>query len=115
VELAGPPTPFVVRFTPRVLKWLRKHRGVAADIIREANRLRVTPEAGEPFAGNLVPSRALKFSLSQGGEYRIAYLFRPEHGRCVVWLVGPRENFYRHAEAEYRRYLAGEEPESDDE
>lgn len=111
MELVGPPTPFEVRFTPQVQKWLRKNRGIAADVFSQAIQLRVEPLKGEPFTGDLVPSRALKFSLAQGGEYRIAYIFRPALKRSVVWLIGPRENFYRTVSEVYKRFLQGLEDE----
>jgi hypothetical protein len=50
----------------------------------------------------LLGARSLEFSLP-GEAYRAAYIVLEEEQVCLVFQVGPHENFYKTAE---RRYAA---------
>ncbi len=43
----------------------------------------------------------MEFSLP-GGAFRAAYIVREAEKVCLVFLVGPHENFYEKAERRYR-------------
>src|SRR5438876_8754905 len=64
-------------------------------------RLTQNPRRGRTKVGVLRGVRALEFSMP-GGQYRAAYVVQESHHRCVVFMIGPHENFYREAERRYR-------------
>ncbi len=80
--------------------------------------LRTNPDAGDRLEGALEGVLSLKFSLKGMGECRAAYLKLPDNRICLLFLVGPRENFYREAERRFealqRREDFGLEVESTD-
>jgi mRNA-degrading endonuclease RelE of RelBE toxin-antitoxin system len=85
VELTSP--------AKRDVKRLRAH---AARILAELAVLETDPFAGEAKTGSLKGVRAVAFPLP-GGEYRAAYAIHPTEPVCIVFMVGPRENFYSKA------------------
>ena len=70
-------------------------------------RLKTDPRAGHTLTGALQGARALEFSMP-GGQYRAAYVIQEDVPKqddpdetesiCLVFMVGPHENFYREAE-----------------
>ena len=64
-------------------------------------QLKTDPYAGHSLTGSLRGVRALEFS-APGGAYRAAYIVRQELNRCVIFLVGSHEGFYKEAERRYK-------------
>ena len=60
------------------------------------------PYRGHPLTGSLKGVRSLEFSLP-GGAHRAAYVVLEDDRRCLVFLLGPHEGFYKKAE---RRWAA---------
>ena len=67
------------------------------ELLRKLAVLERNPDAGEELTGNRRGARSLKFSLKGTGECRAAYVKLPDNRICLLFLVGPRENFYREA------------------
>lgn len=78
-----------------------RFRSVTNDLRQKIGVLRTNPDAGERLEGPLEGVLALKFSLKGTGECRAAYLKLPDNRICLLFLVGPRENFYREAERRF--------------
>jgi hypothetical protein len=76
--------------------------GLRDQAVRELLTLEDNPYRGRGKAGQLRGTRALAFNMP-GGAYRAAYVLREDLRRCVVFMVGPHENFYREAERRYTR------------
>lgn len=95
--------PFAVEVTRRAEKDLENlgEEG-AAVATRALLTLESNPTRGHTLAGALTGARSLEFSMP-GGEYRAAYLVLPAERLCLVFMVGPHENFYREAERRYQR------------
>ncbi len=86
-----------------VEKDLKSFRSVQGDLLRKLAVLERNPDAGEELSGNLRGAWSLKFSLRGTGECRAAYIKLLDNRICLLFLVGPRENFYREA---HRRFEA---------
>lgn len=69
--------------------------------LRTISTLAQNPKAGHLLSGLLRGVRSLEFSLP-GGAYRAAYVLQTERHVCLVFLIGPHENFYEKAERRYR-------------
>jgi mRNA-degrading endonuclease RelE of RelBE toxin-antitoxin system len=95
--------PFGVEVTRQAEKDLRDlgEEG-AAVATRALLTLGGNPTRGHTLAGTMVGARSLEFSMV-GGEYRAAYVVLPAERICLVFMVGPHENFYHEAEKRYRR------------
>lgn len=78
-------------------KDLKSFRSVQGDLLRKLAVLERNPDAGEELSGNLRGAWSLKFSLRGMGECRVAYNKLPDNRICLLFLIGPRENFYREA------------------
>lgn len=63
--------------------------------------LEENPARGHTLTGSLTGARSLEFSMA-GGQYRAAYIVQPERLTCLVFMVGPHENFYREATRRYQ-------------
>ena len=74
---------------------------MTAELRAEIAVRRTNPDAGEHLEGALDGVLSLKFSLKGMGECRAAYLKLPDNRICLLFLVGPRENFYREAERRF--------------
>ncbi len=59
--------------------------------------LRTNPDVGDRLEGALEDALSLKFSLKGMGECRVAYIKLTDNRICLLFMVGPRENFYREA------------------
>ncbi|MHB1683834.1 MAG: type II toxin-antitoxin system RelE/ParE family toxin [Bacilli bacterium] len=66
-------------------------------------RLKTDPQAGHLLTGSLQGARSLEFSLP-GGAYRAAYISDSDSRTCLIFIVGPHENFYQKAERRYRHF-----------
>ena len=73
------------------LKALKRVQGQVFDAILE---LETNPKKGHELKANLQGVRALEFSIKGSGQYRAAYLLLEEQKTCIVFAVGPHENFY---------------------
>lgn len=93
---------FSVELTRSAEKDLERLRGLKERATRAVLRLEVDPHLGHTLTGSLRGVRSLEFSMP-GGAYRAAYVILLEARTCVVFLVGPHEDFYKRAE---RRYAA---------
>jgi mRNA-degrading endonuclease RelE of RelBE toxin-antitoxin system len=74
----------------------------AATATRALLALESNPTRGHTLTGSLTGARSLEFSMP-GGQYRAAYVVLPAERLCLVFMVGPHENFYREAERRYQR------------
>jgi len=96
-----------VKLTRRAKKDVLDLKRWTERITRTLAGLENTPDLGHSLQGTLKGARALEFSLP-GGQYRAAYVIRENvsndedpkqtHTVCLVFMVGPHENFYREAE-----------------
>lgn len=77
-------------------------KGQAREALDKLLMLSNDPGQGESLAGNLYPARSLHFTLRGSGQFRAAYVVLEEERVCIVFMVGPRENFYREAERRYK-------------
>lgn len=59
------------------------------------------PLKGHLLEGSLKSVRSLVFSLP-GGAYRAAYIVLEIDKICLVFIIGPHENFYDKAERRYQ-------------
>jgi len=103
-----PGDPYEVRLTRQAEKDLKALRSGTARATQALLTLEQDPERGHTLAGSLLGARSLEFSMA-GGAYRAAYVVMEDQKRCVVFLVGPHEGFYKKAE---RRYEALKKRES---
>jgi hypothetical protein len=71
--------------------------------------LKIEPYAGHYLTGSLRGARSLEFS-APGGAYRAAYVVREGQKRCVVFLVGSHEGFYKEAERRYEALKKSDKP-----
>ncbi len=79
--------------------------------VQALGKLKNEPYAGHTLFGKLSGVRSLEFS-APGGAYRAAYVVREDLRRCVVFLVGPHENFYALAERRYEALKKLQKPEA---
>ncbi|MDQ3694500.1 MAG: type II toxin-antitoxin system RelE/ParE family toxin [Chloroflexota bacterium] len=89
-----------LEITPEALAQIDDLRPWQGQALRKLGELEANPLKGERLKGTLEHSRSLHFSLKGGGQYRAAYLF--EGDVCIVYFVGPRENFYKRVERRAR-------------
>lgn len=75
----------------------------AAPALQQIYTLATDPERGELLVGTLPGARSLHFTLPQGGQFRAAYAVLEDEEVCLVFMIAPRENFYKKAST---RYLA---------
>lgn len=93
---------FEVRLTRQARKDLDNLQGPWREkAVRHLLKLEENREDGELLSGDLYPSYALKFSLP-GGEFRAAYVFLRSKKVFLIYLIGPRENFYELASRRMR-------------
>ncbi|MBI3922373.1 MAG: type II toxin-antitoxin system RelE/ParE family toxin [Armatimonadetes bacterium] len=101
------PQRFELQQTRQAERDLLRLRPWTARATNELLILETNPYRGHTLSGSLKGACALEFSLP-GGEYRAAYLVRENVPKqddpnetesfCLVFLVGPHENFYGEAE-----------------
>jgi len=82
-------------------KDLERLRGLKDQATREILKLETNPYLGKPKQRTLKGVRALSFTMP-GGAYRAAYVVSSSKRVCLVFMVGPHENFYREAERRYK-------------
>lgn len=89
-----------VQLTEQAQKDLRRlDRTVLEKALRAMTDLATNPLSGHALTGSLRGVRSLEFS-APGGAYRAAYIVHRDV--CIVFMVGPHENFYKIAERRYR-------------
>lgn len=86
--------PFQVQLDPSAQKDLKALWANREKIIEEILVLETIPKKGHDLSGNLQGIRSLEFRIKGSGEYRAAYLFLEEDKVCLVFALGPHENFY---------------------
>jgi hypothetical protein len=86
-----------VQLTRKAEKDLDGYRGLTARVVDELLVLEEDPTRGHTLTGSLRGCRALEFSLPDGA-HRAAYEILNHEHICLVFMVGPHENFYREAE-----------------
>ena len=91
---------FTVELTRQAEKDLKKYRAHRARVIAELSSLEQTPFAGHTLAGSLRGVRSLEFSLPDGA-HRAGYYVMVDDQVCLVFAIGPRENFYKEAQRRY--------------
>jgi mRNA-degrading endonuclease RelE of RelBE toxin-antitoxin system len=93
--------PFTVELTRRAEKDVEDLGPEGAEIaVRALLSLEGNPNGGHTLRGSLRGARSLEFSMP-GGQYRAAYIVQPERLTCLVFMVGPHENFYRDAQRRF--------------
>lgn len=90
-----------VEFTAQAEKDVFRLRGLREKALRAILQLEQDPLKGHPLSGSLKGVRSLQFSLP-GSAYRAAYVVQENGDVCLVFIVGPHENFYAKAERRYR-------------
>jgi len=90
-----------VQFTRPAQKDLAALKNLEAQAFREVMKLAGDPYRGEAKRGSLKGARALGFTMP-GGAYRAAYVANKHERVCLVFIVGPHENFYKEAERRYK-------------
>lgn len=92
---------WTIQLTKRAKKDLEDLQSERGKALRAILRLEQDPHTGHLLSGALRGVRSLEFSLP-GGAYRAAYDLDTEKRVCLVFLIGPHENFYEKAERRYR-------------
>jgi mRNA-degrading endonuclease RelE of RelBE toxin-antitoxin system len=85
---------FEIKLTRAALKDFARLRQWKAEIEASLSELERNPVAGDMLKGSLRGVRVLHLRIKGSGEARIAYVVREDMNRCVVFAIGPRENFY---------------------
>lgn len=67
-------------------------------VVVELLKLENDPYLGHSLQGILREVRSLEFNLPNYGECRAAYVINKDQKVCIIFLVGPHENFYQKAE-----------------
>jgi len=93
-----------VRLTRQAEKDLKALRAYMDKVSKALLRLETDPYAGHTLSGSLRGVRALEFSLP-GGANRAAYCVMVDDHACVVFAIGPHENYYKMAERRYEALL----------
>ncbi|MGB3330162.1 MAG: type II toxin-antitoxin system RelE/ParE family toxin [Thermomicrobiales bacterium] len=91
-------TRFEVDILPRALKDLADLDQHEEAAIAEILKLEDDPYLGHPLQGSLRKVRSLVFNLPNYGECRAAYIVDKKDRTCILFIVGPHENFYDRAE-----------------
>lgn len=90
---------YTIRLTKQADKDLVRLDKVAiGKAVQALTQLKSDPLTGHTLSGRLKGVRSLEFS-APGGVYRAAYVVKAQE--CVVFLVGPHENFYTLAQRRY--------------
>ena len=87
---------FKVELTRKAQKDLDDLRGLGDRVVEKLLTLEKNPAGGHQLVGTLRNSRSLEFSLP-GGAFRAAYIILDLERVCLVYMIGPHENFYREA------------------
>ena len=85
---------FRVQLDPSTQKDLKALWHNKETIVEEILELEKNPTKGHELSGNLQGIRSLEFRIKGSGEYRVAYLLLEEEKVCLVFALGPHENFY---------------------
>lgn len=85
---------YTVILDPIAQKDLKAFKHNSGEVINAILELENNPNKGHDLAGNLQGAKALEFSLKGSGQYRAAYLVLERRRTCIVFAIGPRENFY---------------------
>lgn len=88
---------FKVILDPVAQKDLKALKRIKEQVLDAILVLETSPTKGHDLKGNLQGIRALEFSIKGSGQYRTAYLLLEEQKICIVFAVGPHENFYNSA------------------
>jgi mRNA interferase RelE/StbE len=94
------PERFEVQLTAQAEKDLKTLRPYLPKVMRALLALEQNPLKGHTLTGSLRGVRSLDFSLP-GGAYRAAYFVVVDDHVCLVFAIGPHENYYREAERRY--------------
>ena len=86
--------PFCVQLDPISQKDLKAIRHNREKIVDELLELEKNPTKGHDLKGNLQGIKSLEFKIKGSGDYRAAYLLLEEDKVCLVFALGPHENFY---------------------
>jgi mRNA-degrading endonuclease RelE of RelBE toxin-antitoxin system len=85
---------FKVILDPVVQKDLKALKRVQKQVVDAILKLETNPKKGHELKANLQGIRSLEFSIKGSGQYRAAYLLLEKQKTCIVFAVGPHENFY---------------------
>jgi len=83
---------------PVAARDLKSFKHDAGMIVDEILALETSPKKGHELSGSLQGVRALAFSIKGSGQFRVAYLLHEKDRKCIVFAIGPHENFYALAE-----------------
>lgn len=93
-----PEEPYTIEFTRKAERDLFERRSELSLLVDHIAVLKTDDERGDVMHGPLRKARALKFAVKSGGEMRVLYALDHERRRCIIFLIGSRENLYREAE-----------------
>jgi mRNA-degrading endonuclease RelE of RelBE toxin-antitoxin system len=85
---------FTVILDPVAQKDLKAFKHNRDEVVAAILELETNPKKGHELKGNLQGARALEFSIKGSGQYRAAYLLLEDRRTCIVFAIGPHENFY---------------------
>lgn len=85
---------YKVILDPVVQKDLKALKRVQEQVLDAILELETNPKKGHELKANLKGIRSLEFTIKGSGQYRAAYLLIEEQKICIVFAVGPHENFY---------------------
>ena len=88
---------FTVILDPTAQKDLKAFKHNRDEVVDAILELESNPKKGHELKGNLQGIRALEFSIKGSGQYRAAYLLLEDRQTCIVFAIGPHENFYNWA------------------
>jgi mRNA-degrading endonuclease RelE of RelBE toxin-antitoxin system len=86
-----------VELTKEAEKDLKRLRPWTEQALREILSLEDNPYRGHTLSGTLRGTRSLEFNLKGSGAYRAVYFITHEDAVCIVFIIGPHENLYKHA------------------
>lgn len=92
---------YSVELTRQAEKDLKDLRPWTRQATAEILRLEEEPRRGHALTGSLRGARALEFTLKGSGAYRAVYTILNDERVCLVFIVGPHENFYDKAQRRY--------------
>lgn len=94
---------FEIILEPVAARDLKSLKHDAGKIVDEIIVLETNPKKGHELNGSLQGVRSLSFSIKGSGQFRVAYLIVEKDRKCVVFAIGPHENFYNMAEKRARQ------------
>ncbi|MBF0500030.1 MAG: type II toxin-antitoxin system RelE/ParE family toxin [Candidatus Riflebacteria bacterium] len=85
---------FDLRLTGPARKDLDSIDEIRKAVVDEIIELKKDPKIGHSLKQNLQGAWSLDFTIKGSGQYRAAYIIIEADKVCLVFAIGPHENFY---------------------